>query len=60
MNKSKDNEIMGKQAGNIVRHMIVDVEQKMDAGMNLSAGPSSKEESEHLQRIREANKKDRK
>ena len=56
MNKHSKKEITSKQAGNIVKHMIADVENKMAAGMQVSAGPSSEEEAKALQEVREANR----
>jgi len=57
MNNRSNKEITSKQAGNIVKHMIADVENKMAAGMQISAKPSSEEEEKALQKIREANQK---
>ena len=39
MNNDSNKEITAKQAGNIVGHIIADVERKMAAGMQVSAGP---------------------
>jgi len=57
MNNNSKKEITSKQAGNIVKHMISDVENKMAAGMQISTKPSSEEEEKALQKVREENQK---
>jgi len=57
MDHKSNKEITSKQAGNIVRHMIADVENKMAAGMQISAGPSKEEEAKALQKVRDENQK---
>jgi len=57
MGHNPNKEITSKQAGNIVKHMIADVENKMAAGIQISAGPPNEEEAKALQKIREANQK---
>lgn len=55
-NSHSNKEITSKQAGNIVKHMIADVENKMAAGIQISAKPSGEKEANPLQKAREANK----
>jgi len=57
MNSNSDKNITSKQAGNIVKHMIADVEQKMAAGKKIDAGPSNEEDAKALQKVREENQK---
>ncbi|MCL2843367.1 MAG: hypothetical protein FWE28_07895 [Oscillospiraceae bacterium] len=57
MNNRSNKEMTSKQAGNMVKHMIADVENKMAAGTQISGKPSSEEEEKALQKTREANQR---
>ena len=48
----------GKIAGNAVKGMIREVEQRMASGEVISAAPSSPEEADLLKQVREENKSD--
>lgn len=57
MSRNPDREITGKRAGNMVKHIIEDVEQKMADGVQVSAGPVSEADAKALQKAREENRK---
>jgi len=58
LNGNSNNKTTGKQAGNMVRHMIADTERKMAAGIQISSGPAA-EDTKLMQNIREENRKGR-